>query len=162
MRGGFSDAADSAEIMCWVTESMRPFNIMKDRGFNCLMKTGCPEYKLPSPTTVGRDVHKVFTRVQQRVAHWLQARENQRVDFEIARLTHKQEYNGELNFATDVWTLPNQKVMVAFTVHFEHQGTPMTMVLDVVEVAKLHSGLNLVTTFADMIHELKLETKVSP
>ena len=51
--------------------------------------------------------------------------------------------------------------MVAFTVHFEHQGSPMTMVLDVVEVAKSHSGLNLATAFADMIHELKLETKVA-
>ena len=37
----------------------------------------------------------------------------------------------------------------------------MTMVLDVVEVAKSHSGLNLATAFADMIHELKLETKVA-
>lgn len=162
MRGGFSDATDSAEIVRWVAESMRPFNIVKDRGFDCLMKTGRPEYKLPSPTTVGRDVRKVFARVQQRVAHWLQARENQQVDFESARLTHKQEYDGELNFATDAWTSPNQKAMVAFTVHFEHQGTPMTMVLDVVEVAKSHSGLNLATAFADMIHELKLETKVSP
>ncbi|EPS93342.1 hypothetical protein FOMPIDRAFT_1091628, partial [Fomitopsis schrenkii] len=108
---------------------MRPFNIVKDRGFDCLMKTGRPEYKLPSPTTVGRDVRKVFTRVQQRVARWLQ------------------EYDGELNFATDVWTSPNQKAMVAFTVHFEHQGAPMTMVLDVVEVAKSHSGLNLATVF---------------
>ena len=75
-------------------------------------------------------------------------------------MTHYKEYDGELNFATDAWTSPNQKAMVAFTVHFEHQGAPMTMVLDVVEVAKSHSGLNLATAFADMIHNLKLETKV--
>ena len=36
----------------------------------------------------------------------------------------------------------------------------MTMVLDVIEVAKSHSGLNLATAFAEMIHNLKLETKV--
>lgn len=60
-----------------------------------------------------------------------------------------------------MWTLPNQKAMVAFTVHFEHQGSPVTMVLDVVMVAKSHSGLNLATVFVDMIHELKLDTKVS-
>ena len=75
-------------------------------------------------------------------------------------MTHHKEYDGELNFVTDAWTSPNQKAMVAFTVHFEHQGAPMTMVLDVVEVAKSHSGLNLATAFADMIHNLKLETKV--
>lgn len=50
--------------------------------------------------------------------------------------------------------------MVAFTIHFEHQGSMMTMVLDVIEVAKLHSRLNLAMVFADMIHDLKLETKV--
>ncbi|TFY54699.1 hypothetical protein EVJ58_g8703 [Rhodofomes roseus] len=62
-----------AEIVRWVAESMRPFNIVKDRGFDCLIKTGRPEYKLPSLTTVGRDVRKVFTRVQGRAASWLQA-----------------------------------------------------------------------------------------
>ncbi|TFY55495.1 hypothetical protein EVJ58_g8214 [Rhodofomes roseus] len=131
-----------AEIVRWVAESMRPFNIVKDRGFESLMKTGRPEYKLPSPMTVGRDVRKVFGRVKERVGRWLQ------------------DYDGELNFATDAWTSPNQKAMVAFTVHFEHQGAPMTMVLDVIEVAKSHSGLNLATAFSDMIHELKLDTKM--
>ncbi|TFY58886.1 hypothetical protein EVJ58_g6134 [Rhodofomes roseus] len=132
----------SAEIVRWVAESMRPFNIVKDRGFESLIKTGRPEYKLPSPTTVGRDVRKVFLRVRDRIARWLQ------------------EYDGKLNFATDAWTSPNQKAMVAFTVHFEHQGAPMTMILDVVEVAVSHSGLNLATAFSDMIHKLKLDTKM--
>ncbi|TFY69264.1 hypothetical protein EVJ58_g529 [Rhodofomes roseus] len=131
-----------AEIVRWVSESMRPFNIVKDRGFNCLIKTGRPEYKLPSPTTVGRDVRKVFEHVRERVARWLQ------------------EYDGELNFATDAWTSPNQKAMVAFTVHFMRDEAPMTMVLDIVEVPVSHSGLNLATAFSDMIHELKLDTKM--
>ncbi|EPS93986.1 hypothetical protein FOMPIDRAFT_64676 [Fomitopsis schrenkii] len=60
-----------AEIVRWVSESMRPFNIVKDRGFVLLMKTGRPEYAIPSPTTVGRDVRKVFTRVRERVARML-------------------------------------------------------------------------------------------
>ncbi|KAH9912442.1 uncharacterized protein B0H18DRAFT_825556, partial [Fomitopsis serialis] len=105
-----------AEIVRWVSESMQPFNIVKDRGFQSLMKTGRLEYKIPSPTTVGRDVRKVFSRVRERVADILK------------------EYDGDLNFATDAWTSPNQKAMVAFTVHFEHHGSPMCLVLDVVEV----------------------------
>ncbi|EPS93909.1 hypothetical protein FOMPIDRAFT_1105541, partial [Fomitopsis schrenkii] len=90
-------------------------NIVKDCGFTSLMKTGRPEYKIPSPTTVGCDVHKVFERMQQRVACMLT------------------EYDGDLNFATNAWMLPNQKAMVAFTIHFEHKGVPMSLVLDVVE-----------------------------
>ncbi|KJA19983.1 hypothetical protein HYPSUDRAFT_143043 [Hypholoma sublateritium FD-334 SS-4] len=45
-----------AEIVRWVTENARPYSIVKDRGFKNLMKTGRPEYYLPSPHTVSRDV----------------------------------------------------------------------------------------------------------
>ncbi|KAG1836176.1 hypothetical protein DFJ58DRAFT_669914, partial [Suillus subalutaceus] len=41
-----------AEIVRWVAESLRPFEIVQDRGFQSLMKTGRPEYYLPSPSTV--------------------------------------------------------------------------------------------------------------
>ncbi|KAF8161868.1 hypothetical protein BJ912DRAFT_1069166 [Pholiota molesta] len=37
-----------AEIVRWVAESMRPFEIVKDRGFLSLMKTGRPGYYVPS------------------------------------------------------------------------------------------------------------------
>jgi hypothetical protein len=42
-----------------------------------------------------------------------------------------------LNFATDAWTSPNHKAFVAVSVHLEHQGKPLAMVLDVVEVAQV-------------------------
>jgi hypothetical protein len=45
-----------------------------------------------------------------------------------------QEYEGALNFATDAWTSPNHKAYIAFTVHFKHEGSPMLMLLDLVEV----------------------------
>jgi hypothetical protein len=36
------------------------------------MKTGRPEYYLPSPSTVSRDVKKVFARTRERIAAMLQ------------------------------------------------------------------------------------------
>ena len=48
------------EIVHWITESKHPFAIVKDRGFRDLMKTGRPEYCLPSPVTVAWDVKHVF------------------------------------------------------------------------------------------------------
>lgn len=63
---------DSAEIVRWVAESMRPFSIVEDRSFRCLMKTGRPEYYLPSRSTVSRDVKEVFKRVRARIAKMLQ------------------------------------------------------------------------------------------
>ena len=38
---------DRAEIVCWVTESKWPFQIVNDCGFQSLMKTGRPEYHIP-------------------------------------------------------------------------------------------------------------------
>jgi len=56
----------------WVAEGKRPFQIVNDRGFRTLMKTGRPEYHLPSAETVSRDVKGVFVKVRQRIAKMLQ------------------------------------------------------------------------------------------
>lgn len=63
---------NSVEIVRWVAESLRPFNVVSDRGFMVLMKTGRPEYYLPSPDTVSRDVKAVFVRTRGRIAKMLQ------------------------------------------------------------------------------------------
>jgi len=63
---------DRAEIVRWVSESLCPFDIITDRGFQSLMKTGRPGYYLPHPTTVSRDVRLVFARTRKRVAMMLQ------------------------------------------------------------------------------------------
>lgn len=65
-------ACPRAEIVRWVAESKRPFQIVKDRAFRSLMKTGRPAYQIPSPETVSRDVKNVFLRVRKRIANMLQ------------------------------------------------------------------------------------------
>ncbi|KAG2037354.1 hypothetical protein BDR03DRAFT_829697, partial [Suillus americanus] len=89
-----------------------------DCGFQSLMKTGRPEYYIPSPSTVSCDVKLVFACTRQWIAKMLQ------------------EYNGQLNFATNVWTSPNHKAFIAVSVHLEHEGKPLAMILDIVEVAE--------------------------
>jgi hypothetical protein len=54
-----------------VCENARPFNIVSDRGFNSLMKTGRPEHYIPSPSTVSRDVRQVFVRTRNRISKML-------------------------------------------------------------------------------------------
>jgi hypothetical protein len=58
----------------WVSESMRLFSIVNDRGFQSLMKTGRPMYYIPSASTVSRDVKKVFIKVRAKVANMLQVK----------------------------------------------------------------------------------------
>lgn len=126
-----------------MAESKRPFKIVSDRGFQSLMKTGRPEYYIPSPTTVSRDVKQVFVNVRKRMAKMLQ------------------EHEGDLSFTTDAWTSPNHKAFVAVTVHFEVNGVPITMLLDLKEVATSHSGVNLAAAFAQIVDEFGISTKVS-
>ena len=79
----------------------------------------------------------------------------------VTHLEYIQEYNGALNFATDGWTSPNNKAYIAVTVHFEKDGVPVSMLLDLVEVAKSHSGLNLAAAFAKILDDFGISDKVS-
>jgi hypothetical protein len=62
----------SREIALWCAESSRPFAIVKDQRLLNLLKTGRPEYAVPSPTTVSRDVRKIFEHTKARLATILQ------------------------------------------------------------------------------------------
>ena len=91
---------------------------------------------------VSRDVKQVFIHACKQVANMLQ------------------EYKGQLNFATDAWTSPNHKAFVVFTVHFAHEGVPVSMLLNLVEVAKSHSGVNLAEAFAKVLEDFGISDKV--
>lgn len=66
-----------------------------------------------------------------------------------------------MSFGTDAWTSPNHRAFVAITVHFEHAGTPVCLLLDVVEVARTHTGRNLAIAFADVLKDFGIADKVS-
>lgn len=78
------------------------------------------------------------------------------------RCTHlkEQEYDGKLSFATDAWTSPNHKAYVAVTAHLENDGVPLSMLLDIVEVARSHSGINLAIAFAEILETFGVKDKV--
>lgn len=76
-------------------------------------------------------------------------------------MVNDQKHDGSLSFGTDAWTSPNHKVYVAITVHFEVAGVPISMLLDLVELAKSHSGVNLATAFAKVLEDFGISQKVS-
>ncbi len=75
-------AETRTEIAKWVCESVRPFSIVKDKGFQLLMKTGRPNYWIPTPTTVARDVKAIFARTRIHIAKMLQLSRCQRQQLE--------------------------------------------------------------------------------
>lgn len=125
------------------------------------MKTGRPGYHIPSPETVSRDVKAVFMRVRKRIAKMLRVI----IRFFVLSnddllLSSLQEHKGALHFATDAWTSPNHKAYIAVTVHFEDKGVPIAMLLDIVEVACSHSGVNLAAAFAKILEDFGISDKV--
>lgn len=61
-----------AEIVRWVSESLWPFETVNNQGFQNLMKTGHPEYYIPSPSTVACNIKHVFVKTCQHIARMLQ------------------------------------------------------------------------------------------
>ncbi|KAH9923721.1 uncharacterized protein BXZ73DRAFT_50916, partial [Epithele typhae] len=114
------------EVRCgvtsrWVAESSRPYNIVKDRHLLTLLKTGRPNYQVPSASTVARDVKAVFagSRATVRKLLW--------------------NYPGRLSFSTDCWTAPNGRPYMAVVVYFIHKTKPISMLLDVIEITEVHT-----------------------
>ncbi|KAJ7140228.1 hypothetical protein C8R43DRAFT_892910 [Mycena crocata] len=108
-----------AHIVRWIAESNRPAKIVSDDGFENLMKTGRPGTTLPSPRQVGRDVITAHLMSREKMKRLLQ------------------EYQGNLSFCTDAWTSPNHRAIVAFTVHLQHEGTPLQFILDTCEIPEV-------------------------
>ena len=59
-------------------------------------------------------------------------------------------------------TSPNHKAYIAVTVHFEQNGVPLCLLLDLVGVAKSHSGTHLAAAFAKILDDFGIGHKVSP
>ena len=71
-----------------------------------------------------------------------------------------QEHPGSLHFATDCWTSTNHRAYAAFTVHFEQNGEPFALLLDIVELPRSHTGLNLAIEFARLLQEFGIDNQV--
>ena len=124
----------STEIVRWVSENMRPFEVVNDRSFQSLMMTGQPVYHLPHARTVTRNVTLVFARTKERITEMLQVRLYKAHE---KRSQHYQNYNGKLNFTTDAWMALNHRAFIAITVHLEQQGVPLALPLDIIEVSRV-------------------------
>jgi len=60
----------------------------------------------------------------------------------------------------DTWSSPNHKSYMAITIHFEHCGEPFLILLDLVEVAESHTGMNLGNAFMTVLKMFGIDKKV--
>lgn len=84
------------------------------------MKTGRPGYWIPSPSTIARDIRLIYAKCHEKIVHLLQ------------------EDEGNLSFATDAWNSPNHHTFITVTVHCVLNDEPISMLLDLLEVAEVH------------------------
>ncbi|GBE82246.1 hypothetical protein SCP_0406300 [Sparassis crispa] len=138
----FAVFAHTWKLVKWVTESNHPVRIVSDREFQELMMAGHPTLVLPSSMTLARDIKSLFEHCRERIGQLLR------------------EHPGHLNFATDAWTSPNHCAFVAWTVHLEFQGYPLSFLLDVIEVLESHTGQTLAREFQAMLVRYGIEQKI--
>ncbi|KAG6904949.1 hypothetical protein DXG01_006071, partial [Tephrocybe rancida] len=70
------------------------------------------------------------------------------------------EHDGKLSFQTDAWTSPNHCAYVALVVNFEIKGTPISTILNVVEVPESHTGKALAHAFVNVLESFGIEDKI--
>ena len=131
-----------ARIVKWVTECNRPAEVLSDTELRSLLTAGRPKVEIPSPATVRHDINAAFEKARERICALLL------------------NYPGLLSFATDTWTSPNHCAMCAWTAHLEHEGHPLTFLLDIVEVPESHTGATLAREFQEMLVHFGIEFKV--
>ena len=50
---------------------------------------------------------------------------------------------------------------MVITIHLEHEGIPICLLLDIVEVAWSHTRVNLAIAYADVLNDFGIADKVS-
>jgi hypothetical protein len=108
-----------ARLVKWVTENNRPTNIVNDRELEQLLTAGRPHIKIPSSTTVSRDIEACFKKCRERIGKLLK------------------DHPGRVHIASDAWTSPNHRAFIAWTVHLEHEGQMLAFLLDMVEIPEV-------------------------
>ena len=131
-----------AHLVKWVTESNRPPGALNDRELRDLLTAGRPKLELPSPNTVRRDIKVAFEKSRDVIGDLLR------------------KHPGRLHFATDTWTSPNHRAICAWTVHLEHDGQPLSFLLDIIEIPESHTGATLAREFHNMLLRFGIEKKV--
>ena len=107
------------------------------------MKTGGPEYYIPSASTVGRDVRYLDGRCRQNIANMMKA------------------YDGRVNFTSDTWTGPDHRPYFGVLAHFEHEGRAMCLPMDLIFAPYSHTGEALAKEFDELLKEFNVEEKVN-
>jgi len=55
---------------------------------------------------------------------------------------------------------PNSRAFVAITVHYQDEGVPMSLLLDIVECAEAHTGVTLAATMVKVFENFGISDKV--
>ena len=79
---------------------------------------------------------------------------------EELKIAYLQDYEGALAFTINMWTSPNHCSFIALCMHFEHNDEPLSMVLDVIELTKSHTGTHLAQAFTEVLDDFGISTKV--
>lgn len=124
--GGDRNQKITQAIVYMICKDCQPFSIVEHTGFNKLMKTVAPQYKVPSRFTIKRLINEKFEL--------------------IASVMRQKLSNKKCTLTTDIWMDPQTRSFLSLTVHFYDEDQDRLIFSGTIGVFMLeerHTGLNL-------------------
>ncbi|XP_027114051.1 zinc finger BED domain-containing protein RICESLEEPER 2 isoform X1 [Coffea arabica] len=141
--GKFDMAAMRQSAAEWVLMHEHPFSIVKEDGFNLMMKKGMPEWQKISRTTNKKDCLSVYEREKQKLKHLLSKVK-------------------KISLTTDLWKSKNQKIeYMVITGHWiDSQWRLQKRVLNFVHVPPPRPGIGIADAIYKCMLDWGIESKI--
>ncbi|XP_014233155.1 zinc finger BED domain-containing protein 4-like [Trichogramma pretiosum] len=128
-----------------VTEHLQPYFVVKEEGFQEMMKTFNPNYKIPHPTTFSRSIiPKMYNSIKGKLIVQMQN--------EV-----KKDYRRMIYLMTDGYTTRSVISFMSLTLHYVTDDFEQkSFVLAVRNMSQRHTGMNINTFLKDQLKEYGL------
>jgi hypothetical protein len=139
----YSDSVLRQLLIKWIIKKDQPFTVVENEEFCEIVSYLRPNASLPSPTTVKRDILRLYEIQKQMVINLLQ------------------RSSGRISFAMDAWTSANFIPFLGITVHWIDENWKLQcMLLSLEPLSGSHSGENLSKVFVNTCNEFGILTKI--
>ncbi|KAJ3558298.1 hypothetical protein NM688_g1007 [Phlebia brevispora] len=137
----YSEECLRLTIALWICQRHRPFKIVQDPEFLAIVRMLYAKAKVPSASTVSRDIQEIFSVSQRSLADGLK------------------EYCGKVHICIDGWTSPNVISFLGVTLHCVIDGKLQSIILDFIKLTQAHTGKYLAEKLEECLKVYHIEKR---
>jgi hypothetical protein len=138
--------------------SNRPANSVNDKYYKKEVELLRPGTKLPSASTVGRDLKVLYFKGSEEVKEYFSVCIPSA--FSTVELTSCQKYDGWVHTAADGWTAPHDSSNLGLVIVWHDNGVIHRAVLEFIQLHERHTGIYMGRMLADCLRRYGLDEKL--